>query len=106
MRTQPAPTKSVFGIFAALSVLGMVALAVTAIIGFEEPNSTLLLFSSILLLAAPAAVLVHLATTKALTRQEKRRWIRELTSRRAPRALSDYLTSQGRRTDGEEFRPK
>jgi hypothetical protein len=38
----------------------MVGLAVTAMLGFEEPNNTLLLFSSVLIFAATVAMLVHL----------------------------------------------
>jgi hypothetical protein len=83
--------------FAALSLLGIVGLAATALLGFEEPNSVLLLWSSALVLAAPAAILVHLIMTKDLTRQEKRIWLHEFASPRAGWAISEYLTSGDRR---------
>jgi hypothetical protein len=52
---QPSFTSRVFGALAVLSVVGMVLLTVTAIVGFEEPNTTLFLTSLALVLAAPGA---------------------------------------------------
>jgi peptidoglycan/LPS O-acetylase OafA/YrhL len=89
-------TSRVFGAFGVLSLAGMVLLAVTAVVGFEEPNSTLFLTSLALVLAAPAAMLVHLAATRQLTGSEKRIWIRELAGPRAARSFSAYLTSHDR----------
>jgi hypothetical protein len=83
--------------FAALGVLGVVVLALTALVGFEEANETLLLISSGLVFAAPAAMLIHLGLTAGLTGEEKRRWVREFTGSRAPTAFSDYLASSDRR---------
>lgn len=90
-------THRMLGAFAAIGVFGLVALTLTALIGFEEPNSILLLISCLLIFAAPAAMVVHLTTTTELTREEKRRWIREFTGSRAASALADYLTSRDRR---------
>ncbi len=84
-------------IFALLTIVGIVAMAVTILLGFEEPNGILLLFSSILLLTAPAAMLAHLALTHELRPGEKRIWLRALTGRRAPAAWSVYLTCSNRR---------
>jgi hypothetical protein len=83
--------------FTALSVCGMGGLAAIGLLGFEEPDTTLLLISSAFVFAAPIAVLVHLGFTRELTREEKRIWIRELTGRQAPWAFSNYLTSEHRR---------
>jgi Mn2+/Fe2+ NRAMP family transporter len=83
--------------FALSSAAGIVGLALTAFLGFEEPDTTLVVVSSVLLFAAPVAMLVHLSLTRELTRQEKRIWLRQLTGRRAARAFSEYLTSQDRR---------
>ena len=94
--TQPTFTNKVFGAFVVLSVFGMVGLAVAAVVGFEEPNETLLLVSFVLMLAAPVAMLVHLTVTKELTWQEKRIWIRQLASHRGARVFSAYLTSHDR----------
>jgi hypothetical protein len=94
---QPAFTNRVLEAFAILSVFGMVGLAVTALLGFEEANTTLLLFSAVLVFAAPLAILVHLSATRELTRQEKRIWIQQLAGRRAPWVFSDYLTCPDRR---------
>jgi hypothetical protein len=80
-----------------LSLLGTVGLGLTALLGFEKPSNTLLLVFSVLVLAAPVAMLVHLSATRELTREEKRIWIRELTGPRAPWAFSDYVASSDRR---------
>ena len=100
---QPSFTNKVFGAFAVLSVLGMAGLAVTAIVGFEEPNNTLLLFSFVVIFAAPVAMLVHLTVTRELTPREKRIWIRQLAGPRGPRVLSAYLTSHDRRATAERL---
>ena len=42
---QPSFTNRVFGVLGVLSVVGMVLLTVTALVGFEEPNITLFLTS-------------------------------------------------------------
>ena len=84
-------------VFALLTVVGVVAMAVTLLLGFEEPNGILLLISSILLFTAPVAILTHLALTHELTPGEKRFWLRALVGRRAPAAWSAYLTCRNRR---------
>jgi Mn2+/Fe2+ NRAMP family transporter len=84
-------------IFALLTIAGVVAMAVTMLLGFEEPNGILLLVSTILLLTAPVAMLAHLSLTHELTAGEKRIWLRALTGRHAPAAWSVYLTSGNRR---------
>lgn len=84
-------------ILAPLTVVGVVAMAVTLLLGFEEPNGILLLISSILMFTAPAAMLAHLTLTSELTPGEKRIWLRALTGRRAPAAWSEYLTCRNRR---------
>ena len=95
--TAPSPVASKFlGVLAALSLLGLVGLGLTALFGFEKPNNMLLLVSSVLVLSAPVAMLMHLILTRELTREEKRIWIRELTGPRAPWAFSDYVTSDDR----------
>ena len=86
-----------------LTLCGFVGLLLTLLLSFEEPNSTLLLLSSVLVLATPGAVLVHLAATRDLSPAEKRIWIRELTSRRAGSALSAYLVSSDRSADASRF---
>lgn len=100
---QPAFTNRILGVFIALSFFGMAGLAVMVIVGFEEPNNTLLLFSSVLIFAAPIAILAHLSVTKELTRQEKRIWIRELTGPRAPWVFTAYLTCHDRRATAESL---
>jgi len=100
---QPSFTNRVFGALAAVSAVGMVGLAVTAVIGFEEPNNALLLTSFILMLVAPVAMLVHLARTRELTSRERRIWIRQFAGPRAPRAFSAYLTSHDRSATAERL---
>lgn len=82
---QAGLTNTVLAAFAVLGVFGMVGLAVTALLGFEEPNSTLLVFSAVLLFAAPVA------------------WIQQLTGRRAAWAFSDYLTCHDRRATAKKL---
>lgn len=82
---------------AVLGVFGVVGLGLTAMVGFEEPNDMLLLFSSVLILAVPVVMLVHLGMTTELTAEEKRLWVRELTGLHAISAFSDYLASRDRR---------
>ena len=78
-------------VFSLLAGTGFVALAVAVLMGFEEANGTLLLVSAVLLLAAPASVLGRVAFARDLTPDEKRRWLRALTGRRALHAWSAYL---------------
>jgi hypothetical protein len=100
---QAAFANAVLGALAVLGVFGMVGLAVTALLGFEEPNSTLLVFSSVLLFAAPVGILAHLSVTRELTRQEKRIWFQQLTGRRAAWAFSGYLTCHDRRATAKRL---
>ena len=88
---QPAFTNRVFGVLAVLGVVGIVVSAMTALVGFEEPSSTLLVASLVLAFAAPVAVLVHLVGTNELRRHKKRIWIRQLIGPRAARAFAVYL---------------
>jgi hypothetical protein len=67
-------------------------------LGFEEPNGWLLLISAGLALVAPGVVLTHLALTRELSREEKRMWVRELTSVSAASAFADYLRASDHRT--------
>src|SRR5262245_49168229 len=80
-----------------LSIAGMIGLATTALVGFEEMDNALLLVFTVLVVAAPLAALAHLSLTSELTGQEKRAWLRGFTGSRAPRLLVDYLTSGDRR---------
>ena len=100
---QPPFTNRVLGACAVLNLFGMAGLVLTATLAFEEPNTALLLVSSLLLFAAPIAVLLHLASTRELSRQEKRIWIQQLTGRRAPWVFSDYLTSPDRRATAKRL---
>lgn len=84
-------------LLAALGVFGLVVLSLTAFVGFERPNTALVIVSSVLIFLAPLGLLLHLAFTSELTREEKGLWIREFTSRRAATGVADYLTSHDRK---------
>ena len=87
-----APYFSVPRLRTLVTVLFMFAIAclvLLVVLGFEEPNKTLLLLSSSLLLAAIVAVFAHLVVTDELNRSEKRFWLAQLAGRRAPWAWSD-----------------
>jgi hypothetical protein len=75
-----------------VSLLGLVAAMLTFWLGFEEPNS-LLLWASVLTLATPIGVLVHLSMTRALTDESKRVWWKAFASAQMWSALSEYLSS-------------
>ena len=77
----------------ALCLFSMVGLVLTLVLGFEEPNAALLLGSAVLLLTAVLSVFAHVAFTRALSRSQKRRWLRLLTGRRAVWAWREYLSS-------------
>ncbi len=83
-------------VFSLLAGTGFVALAFTVLIGFEEANGLMFLVSTVLLLAAPAAVLGRIALTHDFTREQKRTWLRAMTGRRAPQAWSAYLRRERR----------
>ena len=80
-----------------VSLVGLSLLILTAVLGFEEPNDTLLLLSAGLILAAPLTVALHLIFTKELSRNEKRVWLKAFIGSHAGLAFSDYLKSDNRR---------
>jgi hypothetical protein len=78
---------------AVLVVCGMVGLALTALFGFEEPNTILLLLSAGLLFGAALTVFAHAGLTRVLTPAQRRIWLHQFTGRRAPWAFGEYLNS-------------
>jgi hypothetical protein len=86
-----------------LSTLGLAGLVVTVLVGFEEPDDTLLHLSSVAVVLPVLAAFVHLGLTRELTGDEKRAWLRELTGRRAVWAWSSYLTCADRREAAERL---
>jgi len=89
----PTVPRGVSNTVSVLSVMGVVALAVTAMLGFEEGNAPMLWVSAALALGVPVTVSVHLSLTHTLTRDEKRIWLREFGSAEVWSAISDYLSS-------------
>jgi len=86
-----------------LFVFAMAGLVLAVVLGFEEPNNTLLLLSSGLLLTVIVAVFAHLGVTEELNRSEKRIWLAQLTGRKAPLAWSEYLTCDDLRAAAVSF---
>ena len=86
----PILPRWVAAISGALSLVGLVGLVLTLVLGFETPNRTLLLVSG-LIFAAPLAALWHFVATRTLTPAEKRIWIRELTGAEAFSAIAEYM---------------
>ena len=86
-----------------LATIGLVGLALTTVTSFEQPNDVLLAVSAAFVLAAPAAVFIHLWQTRDLTREEKRTWWRQFASARGPSALSAYLSANDRRVALQQF---
>jgi hypothetical protein len=89
----PTVARGIRGILAVLTAVGIVGLFLTAMLGFEEPNTPMLFVSGAMALAAPIATLVHLALTRELTHDEKRIWLKEFGSAQVWSALSEYLSS-------------
>ena len=83
-----------------LSLLGLAGLVLTVVLGFETPNTRLLVVSGALMFATPLAVLWHFAATRTLTTAEKRMWVRDFTGAEAWSAMSEYLTSPDLRASG------
>ena len=96
----PAVPHWVAAVSGALSLLGVVGLLLTLVLGFETPNATLLAVSA-LVFAAPLAALWHFVTTRSLTPTEKRIWMRELTGADVFSALSEYMRSTNLRASAE-----
>jgi len=75
-----------------LSLVGLVGALLTFWLGFEEPNTSIL-WVSVLALATPIGVLVHLSMTRALTDERKRVWWKAFASAQMWSAFSEYLSS-------------
>jgi hypothetical protein len=90
---QPTIPRGVIGILAVLTVMGITGFFVTAMLGFEDPNTAMLLVSGAMALAAPVIAVAHLTVTRRLTQDEKRIWLREFGSAEVWSALSEYLSS-------------
>ena len=89
----PALPRWLLAVSGALTLLGLVGLVLTIVIGFETPNTVLLLVSGPPVFAAPLAALWHLFATRTLTAAEKRIWARELTGADVFSAMSEYMRS-------------
>ena len=77
----------------ALSLVGMSGVLLTFWFGFEEPNVWLAALSATMVMAAPIAVVLHLAFTRTLSPSERRAWWNDLASGEVWSALSEYLSS-------------
>src|SRR6266436_1831477 len=83
------------GAFASLpfaTVVGMLAIVIMALLGFEEAYMPMLVVGAMLLLAAPLGLAIHLGVTKELTIKEKRLWVDGLLSWRGPALFPAYFT--------------
>lgn len=80
-----------------VSLLGVSGIAVNLMLSFEEPQAAILLVSALLLAAAPAGMLLHLATTAGLAPREKRMWMSALAGGGAPRLFAAYFDAAKRR---------
>ena len=97
----PTVPRWISALFVALSLLGLVAILLTVILGFETPNTALLAVSAALIFAAPLAVVWHFAVTRTLTPAEKRIWINALTGADVFSALSEYMRSTDLRASAQ-----
>jgi hypothetical protein len=75
---------------------GLAALGANVMVSFEQPHPGLLCASAILACAAPSAVLGHLWAARGLTPDQKRTWIKGLTSRQGAALLAMYFDRRSR----------
>ena len=87
----------------ALTVLGLAGLFLTLALGFETPNTALLIVSGPFTLAAPLAALWHLFATRRLTTAEKRIWAKALIGADAFSAFSEYMKSPDLAASAQEI---
>ena len=97
----PAVPRWVTAASGALSLRGMAVLILALTLGFETPSTPLLLVSAMLTFAAPLAALWHFVATRALTPDEKRIWLRELTGPDVFSAISEYMGSSDLRASAQ-----
>jgi len=90
---QPTVPRGIRLILGVLTVAGIAGFVLTTMLGFEEPQTPMLLLSGAMTLAAPITAVVHLSVTRGLTHDEKRIWLKELRSPEVWSALSEYLSS-------------
>jgi hypothetical protein len=79
-----------------VTMMGLIGLAATALLGFEEPHALMLIVASVCLAAAPAGLAIHLTATTQLTAEEKRRWWAALMSWRGLTLFPAYFVRKER----------
>ena len=79
-----------------VSLLGVALLVVNIALSFEEPQWAMLTVASILLLAAPLGILIHLAITSEMTLAEKRMWLSGFAGRKGPSLFAAYFSETDR----------
>lgn len=80
-----------------LTMLGFAGLVTNIFLSFEEPQTSMLVGSGLLLVVAPLGMALHLASTSQLSLEEKRRWVSGLLSPRGPNLFSAYFNLAHRR---------
>jgi hypothetical protein len=79
-----------------LSLLGLALLVANIMLSFEEPHWAMLTVATLLVIAAPLGILIHLAVTSELTPADKRMWLSALGGRRAPSLFAAYFKASDR----------
>jgi hypothetical protein len=87
----------IFGGLPFVTLVGLLGVAVMALLGFERPDTPMFVAATLLLLAAPVGLALHLSTTKELTAAEKRLWAIGLLSWRGPALFGAYFVRRERR---------
>ena len=72
----------------------------TLLLGFETPNTALLLISVALTSATPLTLRWHVTATHTLATDEKRLWMRELSGAEVWSAMSEYMITLNLRESG------
>lgn len=84
-----------------VSLVGVALLFANIVLSFEEPHWEMLTAAAFLIVAAPLGMLIHLAATPELTRDEKRRWLAALVSRKGPVLFAAYFNVTDRARAGQ-----
>jgi hypothetical protein len=79
-----------------VSLLGLALLVANIMLSFEEPHWAMLTAATLLVVAAPLGMLIHLATTSELTIGEKRVWLVALAGRKGPSLFAAYFNTADR----------
>ena len=81
-----------------VTAFGLLLVLLAVQLGFEQPVQRLVAVGTPMIFLPLMLIAGHLIVTSGLSRDEKRRWLRELVSWQAGEAFACYVQSTDRRT--------